>query len=494
MSSRRKAHLNTLEQTLTGPKRIGLFGHRAVGKTTLLAMFYREASSGRVPDVRLAAAKPATAEYLAEKIGQIEAGEPLAATLSETELHLRLYHGLARLDLIVKDYQGEHVGLGSDAPIREFFADCDAVFLCLDPEGSAMPSQRRRRQQEVEELLERYIEASGDGTAGRPVALLVTKYDQVLDHGGPPPDEVERLVDERFGMTRHALRQHAPRSALFAVSAYGRGTQDDRPPAELHPMGLEGPLGWLAEQLETIDRERLEWLWDLAPDDLPRLSRCLAAYERRYPQSDRLIDFRRQLNALRRQRLGRRVLALGVLGAVLTAGAALYDFAGYHAALAFERVNPPTANERYWTSYLTWHPTLSAFWPGLAQQAKKKVQEWTVQAAAQRVAIGTAPADLPVTLTRLKDEAPELVPAIGRVEEASAQQRHEERWKSLQAEDLASADRPEERASAYRNFLREFPATPKREEALKLAADWERPPPTSAASPSATRSMLSNAP
>jgi GTPase SAR1 family protein len=56
---------------MLGSKRVALFGHRAVGKTTLLAMFYREASHGRVPGVRLAAADPATADYLADKIEQL---------------------------------------------------------------------------------------------------------------------------------------------------------------------------------------------------------------------------------------------------------------------------------------------------------------------------------------------------------------------------------------------------------------------------------------
>ena len=105
--------LDALEARLTGPKRIALFGHRNVGKTTLLAMFYRQASAGQVPGVRLAAADAASAEYLAEKIAQIESGEPMAGTLAETELKLRLYHGPARFELIVKDYQGEHVTLGS---------------------------------------------------------------------------------------------------------------------------------------------------------------------------------------------------------------------------------------------------------------------------------------------------------------------------------------------------------------------------------------------
>ena len=49
MADRRKVHLDVVERRLTGAKRIALFGHRDVGKTTLLAMFYRQASTGQVP-------------------------------------------------------------------------------------------------------------------------------------------------------------------------------------------------------------------------------------------------------------------------------------------------------------------------------------------------------------------------------------------------------------------------------------------------------------
>ena len=320
MANHRKTHLDAVESRLTGPKRIALFGHRNVGKTTLLAIFYRQASSGFVPGVRLAAADPATAEYLADKIIQIESGESLAGTLAETELRLRLYHGQARFDLIVKDYQGEHVTLGSDEPIQQFFADCDAVFLCLDPEGSSQPADRRRRQKEVENLLEKYIDKSADGMTDRPIALLLTKFDRVMAQSGGSLENVEKLVDARYGMTRHALSRHAKRGAIFAVSAYGRGAIDGRPPVELHPIGLEGPLAWLAEQLEAIDRDALEWLWDLAPNDIPRLARGVAAYERRYPNTERAIEFRKRLSGAKRRR-ARRVLVKATLGLGLIAGA-----------------------------------------------------------------------------------------------------------------------------------------------------------------------------
>jgi GTPase SAR1 family protein len=470
MSNRRTYRLDELEHRLTGPKRIALFGHRAVGKTTLLAMFYREAAHGRVPGVRLAAADPASAEYLAEKIAQIEAGEPPAGTLAETALRLRLYHNRARFDLVVKDYQGEHVTLGTEAPIQAFFADCDAVLLCLDPETTDKPIDRRRRQQEVEGLLERYIERSDEATTERPVALLVTKYDRVLDGEGMAPEQVEHLVEARYGMTRHALARHARRSAIFAVSSYGPGAgRDGRPPVELHPLGLEGPLGWLADELEAVDRETLEWLWDLAPDDLPRLSRCVHAYRRRYPHSDHAEDFNRRLATLRRRHVRRGLVRLTAVAATAVAALAGYDAWGYRAASAFERGgNPPLAVERRWSDLLAWHPSLPVFWPASARDARLRYDRWRLKADEARVAAGTAGPGVDAELKRLKAEEPTLAPAIQRVEEAQDRRRHDEAWRVVRVADLAAIERPEEHLAAARKFLRDFPATAHRAEAVGL--------------------------
>lgn len=470
MSNRRKGHLDELERRLTGSKRIALFGHRAVGKTTLLAMLYREAAGGRVPGVRLAAADPASAEYLAEKIARIEAGEPLAGTLAETALRLRLYHDHARFDLVVKDYQGEHVTLGTDAPIQAFFADSDAVLLCLDPSGEDKAADRHRRQQEIEDLLERYIERSEDATANRPVALLLTKYDRVVDRGGPPPEQVERLVESRYGMTRHALARHVPRSAMFAVSSYGQGASGDgRPPADLQPTGLEGPLGWLADQLEARDRELLDWIWDLAPDDLPRLSRCVAAFKRRYPRSDQAETFQTRLIALHRRHKKRGVVRLVGTSALLALGLAVYDAWGYRAALAFERdEHSPIAVEQRWADLLVWHPSLPWIWPGEARQARRKYADWRVKATGARLIAGTAGPDVGAEMSRLKEENPALTLSIKRqVEDVQQRQRHDEGWKALQVADLAAIERPDEYLSAVRKFLRDFPQTEHRAEAVK---------------------------
>ena len=477
MANPQANHLDDHEERFTGARRIALFGHRDVGKTTLLAMFYRQASAGQVPGLRLAAGDAASAEYLAEKIAQIESGLPPAGTLAETELRLRLYHGAARFDLIVKDYQGEHVTLGSEEPIQAFFADCDAVFLCLDPEGSSTPTERRRRQQEIENLLERYIDKSADGTAGRPVALLLTKFDRVLSRalgteiaptGDPATWNVEALVDRQYGMTRHTLLQHAPKGAIFAVSAYGQGSRDGRPPAELNPLGLEGPLAWLAEQLESTDEEQLEWLWELCQTDLPRLERCVAAYERRYPKSRIAARFRSRLGALKAKRR-RRILFRGAAAASLfVLGLVGYDALAFQQALTFERDNAPPAVSARWDSLLAWHPTLGVFWPAKAKAARAKQAEWAVKSAAVQVANGTANPNLSDKLAGLKDQSPALAAEIRKVEAARELAKHDDRWKVVKAEANTPTDDIEPAIATVRGFLKDFPDTPRRAEAVAL--------------------------
>src|SRR5262249_37613599 len=150
---RAPAPVTSLAERLCRPQRLGVFGHRGVGKTTLLTSLYREAVSGRLPGLRLAAADARTANYLSDKVIQLEAGQPLPGTLAETGLRFHLYHKTTRLELLVKDYQGEHVELGREEPIREFLRDCDAVWLCLDAELTSTPEASFRRQQEVEQAI-----------------------------------------------------------------------------------------------------------------------------------------------------------------------------------------------------------------------------------------------------------------------------------------------------------------------------------------------------
>jgi GTPase SAR1 family protein len=200
-----------LVERMCRPQRVGVFGHRGVGKTTLLTMLYREAVGGRLPGLRLAAADARTAEYLSEKILQLETGRALPGTLAETDLRFQLYHH-GRIELLVRDYQGEHVALGRDEPIREFLRDCDVVWICLDAGEMTQTADCLRRQQEVEQLVEDYLATEPNRGLHRPMALVLTKAD-LLD-----PESVVRGPEsgadlkwlERLGMTRHAASRSAP--------------------------------------------------------------------------------------------------------------------------------------------------------------------------------------------------------------------------------------------------------------------------------------------
>ena len=280
-----------LAERLLRPQRVGVFGHRGVGKTTLLSVLYREASSGRLEGCRLAAADAATAEYLADKIRQLETGQVLPGTLAETDLQLNLYQGQTRIELVFKDYQGEHVELGRDEPVHQFLRDCDAVWLCADAAALAA-SGLIRRQQEFEQLVESYLAKEPGATMSRPFALLLTKADLL----GTSAD----ASAEALAMTRHSLETHCPNSELFAVSTLERDGEQFR----LAPRNLDQALAWLATALQAQDEARLAQLWAEHPRDLGLLTRCVNGFSRRYSGSASVATHQERLRHLRRRLLG----------------------------------------------------------------------------------------------------------------------------------------------------------------------------------------------
>jgi hypothetical protein len=368
-----RARAAALVDRLCRPQRVGVFGHRGVGKTTLLTVLYREAVGGRLGELRLAAADARTADYLSDKVLQLEAGQPLPATLGETELRFHLYHQGARLDLLVMDYQGEHVAVGRQEPIRDFLRECDAVWLCLDVPVADAAGPRLRAQQEVEQLVEDYLSAEDAAAPPRPMALVLTKADLL----GDAEKALDELADRQFDMTRHALRLHSPQHGLFAVSSLGGPIETGSGPSAFtpRPAGLAGPLAWLAAVLQAQDEARLEQVWKLAPRDLRLLERCVSCFARRYPDAPPTKVFLRRLTALRRRRVLLRALT-GVAAAlaVLLCGAT-YDAFGEGQARRFEQANAsdPAAVRERWRGYQAWHPTRNLLRPAAARAERDRL-------------------------------------------------------------------------------------------------------------------------
>ncbi len=86
------------------------------------------------------------------------------------------------------------------------------------------------------------------------------------------------------------------------------------------------------------------------------------------------------------------------------------------------------------------------------------------------------PPDLPKRLDSLKDQSPRLAPAIREVEQAQERARHDRRWKEVEGEarSLASVDDPATGLAAIDGFLREFPESPKRTDALSIAQELKQ--------------------
>lgn len=349
-----------LAERLCRPQRIGVFGHRGVGKTTLLTMLYREAVGGRLPGLRLAAADARTAAYLADKIGQLESGQALPATLDQTELRFHLYYQNCRLELVVLDYQGEHVALGREEPIRDYLRDCDAMLLCLDaPAGTGEPASRLEAEQEVEQIVEDYLATDRAGEPHRPMALVVTKAD-LLEEAGDVAG-LQAKAEQMLAMTRHALATHCPWQGVFAISSLGGG--DGRRREILRPLGLDGPLVWLVDALRGQDEARLEQLWRLAPGNLRQLARATRTFAQRYPGDLATRSFQKRLSRARWRRRGTRLAGAVATLVMLFLGLWGYDAHGasrLHQAVGAAS-DDPVAQRSAWHDYQKWYPTRHLF-------------------------------------------------------------------------------------------------------------------------------------
>ncbi|HEV3236786.1 MAG TPA: hypothetical protein VGZ25_07335, partial [Gemmataceae bacterium] len=359
-----------LMQRLSRPQRIGVMGHRGVGKTTLLTALYQQAVSGRWPDLRLAAADARTAQYLADKIAILEAGQALPATLAETDLRFHLYHECKSIDLLFKDYQGEHVELGRDEPIRAFLKDCDAVWLCLDAGSLDNSAELLKRQQELEQIIEDYLACEPFPDLHRPMALLLTKAD-LLDSKAPDGFDEEWLA--KTSIARHALEVHCHNRTSLAVSSLANSE---------HSSNLDKLLRWVGDALKAQDEARLEKLWSIAPGEIKHLQRAGATLARRYPRSSAVTAYPSRIKSLIRRQRRRRFLTIAASAAGLVGGLWMYDTVAHARTIQFEKdhAEAPAEVLQAWNSYRAWHPTRNVLSAAGSRDEEERLKELTTKA------------------------------------------------------------------------------------------------------------------
>jgi hypothetical protein len=491
-------NLASLVERLARPRRIGFFGHRGVGKTTLLTMLYRESISGRLPGLRLAAADERTAKYLAEKILEIESGQAAKPTLEPTELRFHLFNAGAKIELVLLDYQGD-LPEGSDEGVeasqhgernRPFLRDCDAVFLCLDASRLSSLNAKPSPEQEVAALVAAYRAVQEPDLPPRPMALVVTKAEYIVDAGSLVA--IRSLLEQALEHSGQDFAERCKWHGVFAVSSMGRRNVS----GTLSPQGLEPALQWLVHAMTAQDLLRFDVVHQ--SKSASHIEQAARAICQNYPEVPKAQE---ALRAARSRRWSKRIRRVGIgIGMVLVVvfGAWAYDALGW---TQFQRNlvanDDATTQRRLWDDYRFWYPTRFIFnaealqreQEALARQAEKERSTPTLDPTKQDPKIAEALARLE-SLESL-DEAMRLVDALANRDHPAETKEEIAKRRALIVQKIDrrnfahakehSTKNPKsyaERLTKYQTYLEQHPtgdhAHEAREELAKVVKEWDR--------------------
>ena len=322
----------------------------------------------------------ASAEYLAEKIAQIESGEPPAGTLAETELKLRLYHGPARFDLIVKDYQGEHVTLGSDEPIQAVLRRLRRRAALPRPRGLGQPGRAPAAAaggREPAGALHRPLRRRHHRPARRAAA------DEVRPRPGPEPPQATRRRPGRAGASSgwsSAVRDDPARPGPARARRGDLRRQLVRPGRPRRPAARRAApaRAWRGRSAGWPSSSRPATASSSNGSGTSRPTTCPGSRGASPPTSGatraptaRRVSAQRLDDAPERAAGAAVAAARGRGGGALAVALAGYDAWGFHRALRLRARRQPRAGGRAaLVELLAWHPSLPLFWPGRARQAR----------------------------------------------------------------------------------------------------------------------------
>ena len=172
--------------------RIGIYGHKGVGKTVFFAITY--AFSKNSPDLELMALGE-TQELLEEKFNlmrgkgmDLETGEKISArrfpplSTGEQQLNFEARVGKSKIiPLNSIDYSGELIYIDNRGELKQslidYFKSCECILFFIDPESIKNEGERSNRIASFTDLI---AQLSGpDKRLKVPVGLVVTKADEI---------------------------------------------------------------------------------------------------------------------------------------------------------------------------------------------------------------------------------------------------------------------------------------------------------------------------
>ena len=195
--------------------RIGIFGSRGVGKTSCFACLYGDSKPA---DAAVSFPETDSRSYLEGLWEDLVQGKSMEGTAAEPlrPLSLNLTDGDETWNLKTCDYAGRLIesggkgGAGNEErqlrqSVESWLHESDAILIFLDitTRGDVQDSYLRDRQDELDRLLGALGVLAKGGKVGKPLALVLTKWDVL----GPISGDLvaERARAERFIQGRERL-------------------------------------------------------------------------------------------------------------------------------------------------------------------------------------------------------------------------------------------------------------------------------------------------
>ena len=291
--------------------RIGIYGHKGVGKTVFFAITY--AFSKNSPDLELMALGE-TQELLEEKFNlmrgkgmNLETGEKIGSRrfppLSTGEQQLNFEARVGRSKIIplnTIDYSGELIYIDNRGELKQslidYFKSCECILFFIDPESIKNEGERSNRIASFTDLI---AQLSGpDKRLKVPIGLVVTKADEIP---GFKSADQSTLIGRGSGyiralnfagFLRGVLKQRSISSRpdwrseseatlnrleslfkplmnrsldfqIFFISSTGNSPEmitDDNnrvvrvPPEDLRPLGVSQPFRWAFNRISCYRR------------------------------------------------------------------------------------------------------------------------------------------------------------------------------------------------------------------------------------------------
>ena len=267
------------------PARIGILGSSQSGKTVyLLSLWWQLNGAAAKPRLQLRSTDGETRSYIRAGLeGLLEKRRFPGHTNAPTDLSLVVARPGGRpVPLVTRDYRGEDFdrafaeNANTDAAreLTQFVRSCSACLVFLAPwdvtyRGGSTTLRTVAVLEGLEQALgARRAEAGKDGLVRPHVAVVLTMIDTLRSQGDMrQPAAVEGFLRARgLGPSLDAISRVSASVAFFGVSAVGRveGTvAAPLPPADLKPEGVDEPMLWALDQVQSTLARRRRNTWAL---------------------------------------------------------------------------------------------------------------------------------------------------------------------------------------------------------------------------------------